>query len=190
MRALTLLAFAIAEISSFGRTATERSPLRPSLKMLEYPKDSNGVRLLMDQKDAIKYCADQGNHLPSARDFAEFAKQRGAVGIVDSCQSKKECYTWVVQNADGNIDTISCQFEGYEGEPYDMKSDENGDFFLWSSSIQTKERNVNYKEKMAYYFDTSAGMIYNTPANIPGYPSQMRPGIHALPFRCAAGPVL
>ena len=155
--------------------------------MLDFAKDSNGERLLMDQKDAIEYCAGQGNHLPSARELAEFANQGGAVGIVDSCQAKTKCYTWVAENSDGNIETFRYQPEGYKEEPWDMKRSENGDFFLWSSSNLTKEGNENYRDKMAYYFDTSAGMIYLEPAEIRGYPSHMSPGIHALPFRCAAG---
>lgn len=52
-------------------------------KFIDFARQANGELKYMTQDEAYRYCAEQGAHLPSARELAKLAMNHGAKGIVD-----------------------------------------------------------------------------------------------------------
>ncbi len=84
--------------------------------------------IYMNQPDAIKYCASQGQHLPSARELAQLATSRGAAGISET--AKNGYYQVNAKNADGKVDSFYFRNSGYI-----RPADDLGNNWFWSSSV-------------------------------------------------------
>lgn len=99
---------------------------------LDIARNADGsVKSIMDQADAIHYCANQGAHLPSARELAQLSMSLGAKGIVDACdRSDKKCYSVKATNADGSSDNFNFSYAGYQ-----RPAGELGNNWFWSSSV-------------------------------------------------------
>ncbi len=120
--------------------------------------NSKGKVLKASQVDAISYCLQQGNHLPSAREWALFGVSNGE-GIYEFSQFKDHsneincttgCYNTVIShNSDGTLDIFALYPWSYNNL---LGSDLPYQF--WSSDGERSAR------KNAYYFDGYSGDIY------------------------------
>jgi len=97
-------------------------------------KGIDGKVLLMSQYEAEKYCADKGNHLPSAREWAQFASGLGAAGIVELDQWEDRYwgtyYLIPAQNSEGIADHFYYAWKGYRSPQGEL-----GKRYFWSSSL-------------------------------------------------------
>jgi len=96
---------------------------------LDTVEDASGRVKYLNQRDAIQYCASQGNHLPNARELARLSTSHGAKGIVGSCGSDSKCYPVQATNADGTHDKLYLSYDGYQSPAGDL-----GNNWFWSSS--------------------------------------------------------
>ena len=92
-------------------------------------KNADGTINYMTQADAIKYCASQGQHLPSARELAQLSTSMGSTGITDAYT---DGYDGVSAEEVGSkkIDTFYFNATGYNRPTGDLGSN-----WFWSSSI-------------------------------------------------------
>jgi len=65
----------------------------------------------MTQRKAIRYCKSQSQHLPSARELAQFSASLGANGIFAT--ETGDAYARIAKNADGIIDKFYFSSTGY-----------------------------------------------------------------------------
>jgi len=128
-------------------------------------RNSDGSIRNMNQDDAIDYCASQGQHLPSAKEFAQESQSMGAAGISET--AKEGYYPVKAQNSDGTIDNFYFSFAGYDRPTGDL-----GSTWVLSSSVKIDDTDGAYWDAG----DTGGPVfIHNTLAN-------------AGAVRCAAGP--
>jgi hypothetical protein len=86
-------------------TVTARADKNP--KFLDIARNADGSVKYMNQREALKYCSNQGAHLPSARELTYLSASFGARGIVDSCEwSELKCFTAHAINADGLVPNV------------------------------------------------------------------------------------
>ena len=83
----------------------------------------------MNQYDAVSYCANQGMHLPSARELAQLSASLGAAGI---SETPKGYYLVSAKNADGKVDNFYFNYSGYKRPQGDL-----GNNWFWSSSVSS-----------------------------------------------------
>lgn len=142
------LAVSILLACSVGYSATVT--LTDTSSFLDIARDMNGKVMYMNQSEAIKYCANQGAHLPSARELAQLSMSLGAKGIVDSCgYDKRTCYKVdSIENADGSKDEFYFDYSGFEIPTGDL-----GDKWLWSSSVKS------FNPDFAFVFHRHFGSI-------------------------------
>jgi hypothetical protein len=82
--------------------------------------------------EAVQYCENQGTHLPSARELAQFAVKLGAKGIVEACDSDDDfCQKVEAKNIDGKNDTFYFSAAGYRRPEGDL-----GKVWFSSSSVR------------------------------------------------------
>ncbi len=94
-------------------------------------RNTDGSIRYMNQSDAINYCTSQGQHLPSAREFAQLAQSLGAAGISET--AKDGYYQDVsAKNADGKADSFYFSNAGYK-----RPAEDSGDNGFWSSSVSS-----------------------------------------------------
>ena len=124
--------------------------LRPSPQVGDIVRNNEGSILYMRQADAISYCKSQGQHLPSAREFAQLAQSQGAAGISE--KAKPGYYQVNATNADGKADTFYFSSAGYNRPAGDL-----GKYTLWSSSI-----NSNQGETEFLFFANSGDVYWDT----------------------------
>ena len=156
---------------------------------LDFVKDGDGGVKYMSQEDAVRYCAGQGNHLPTPRELAQLAISMGAKGIVEVCDHDifhsdefinwDQCTGIEVWNADGSRgDSFLYSWKG-------MRFDNNSSpRLLWSSSIEFDKEHFVPDPYRPYYFyalDTSAG---NFSAVVPTKAAAVNYGIGV---RCVLG---
>lgn len=91
----------------------------------------------MNQADAMSYCANQGMHLPSARELAQLSASMGAAGISET--AKDGFYQVSVKNADGKADSFYFSYAGYKRPAGDLGSN-----WFWSSSVGSGSSDVAY----------------------------------------------
>ncbi len=91
----------------------------------------------MTQSDAMSYCANQGMHLPSARELAELSASLGAAGISET--PKAGYYLVSAINADGKSDKFYFSYAGYKRPAGDL-----GNNWFWSSSVDSSNSDYAY----------------------------------------------
>ena len=97
---------------------------------LDIARNGDGSVKRMTQPEAIEYCANQGAHLPSARELVQLSMSFGARGIVDSCSQDNQCYRILATNAEGSQDEFYFSYAGYQRPVGDL-----GNNWFWSSSV-------------------------------------------------------
>ncbi len=103
----------------------------PELQFTEIATNADGSVKFMNQVDAIKYCRDQGGHLPTARELAWRSMLRQASGIAEIANGQPDLtYRRIrANNANGSQDDFYFSDDGYERSPNDI-----GNHLFWSSS--------------------------------------------------------
>lgn len=109
--------------------------LQPTPVIGDIVRNTDGSIRYMNQYDAVQYCANQGMHLPSARELAQLSMNLGAKGILEMHDIKNghvpEGYHHVkAKNADGKDDSFYFNDVGYQPTKGDL-----GHSWLWSSSV-------------------------------------------------------
>ena len=160
------------QLSAFIASVSERRLVVMTEKPKEYvqvgdtEKITDGRDLYMSQADAIKYCASNGQHLPSARELAQLATSMGATGISETA---KDGYHQVnAKNADGKVDSFYFSYAGYK-----RPSGNLGNHWFWSSSVDLSD------PKVELVFSGDNGDVGVDPRDDYYY------GVN--PFRCARG---
>jgi len=98
-------------------------------------RDSQGALPKVGQKDAARACSSRGMHLPSIRELARLGKYRGAKGILEVSQFRREDesegYVLVeATNLNGTKD-----FFYYSPKGYIPSAGETSETAFWSSSF-------------------------------------------------------
>ena len=146
-------------------------------------RNADGSIRYMNQDEAIQYCANKGTHLPTVREYTEWATSQGARGILET-KFKDVAYTdpavikerdqngkngfFVIyrQNPDGKM--VVDHYFNRTG--YQKPSGELGSFWFWTAS------QFPVDSGLVFVFDAPAGVVHY------GF-------YHAkwFPVRCAAG---
>lgn len=98
-------------------------------------RDNQGALLKSTQKEAARACSERGMHLPSIRELARLGKFRGAKGIMNVSQFRRE------DEADGYVLIKSTSPNGvqdffyYSPKGYVRAAGETSETVFWSSSI-------------------------------------------------------
>lgn len=98
----------------------------------EIAKNADGSIKTMSQADAFEYCKNQGGHLPTARELAEYSRSLGATGVIEIADRKvndHDSYMIGAWNPDGAIDKFYFNKSGYQQPSGDL-----GNNWFWSSS--------------------------------------------------------
>ena len=134
-------------------------------------KNSNGSVKFLLQKEAVQYCADQGAHLPSARELARLSMRLGAKGIaeVTSPIPDDSYFKISARNTDGSLDKFYFSFKGYQ-----RPTDEIGNNWFWSSSVESDNFTA------AFYLSGKDGFIGSQGLG-GGEPVLCVPGVAGLP---------
>lgn len=144
--ALAALALAACAASPAKRNiSSEAVKLGPTVRhdatSFRYcPKSRKGEVFRMSQMNAEKYCAEQGLHLPTAREFGLFSMGFGAKGIleVSSAEEKAPAGYYRVDSINpGDLrDDLHFSHEGYDAVAGNLGNDQ-----FWTSSVvpQNKE---------------------------------------------------
>jgi len=120
---------------------------------MDVVKNDDGTLKLMTQSEAITYCADLGARLPSTRDFAIYARTRGAEGISELVNGPPiaRFAEKNVTNADGTSDRFYYSY-GY----YQTPLGNLGASVFWTSSRPPKLSNgINFEGKTGEMWGTS-----------------------------------
>ena len=113
-------------------------------KFSDIVRTADGSIHYMNQDSAIQYCANQGMHLPSARELAQLSASMGAAGI---SETPKDGYLVSAKNADGKVDNFYFSYVGYKRPTGDLN------IWFWSSSVNS------YYSDMAYFLNGDDGVI-------------------------------
>lgn len=124
--------------------------------------NADGSVRLMSQRKALDYCAAQGMHLPSAREFAALAESRGAVGASQTDLGNSFA-VYHLNGAQEAVVDFYFTIDGYN-RPEDLDDNE-----YWTSSVHPKFPNTAYD--FYGYFGVMSYAHRNTPKAV----------------RCAAG---
>ncbi len=151
-----------------------KKQVEENIKELQSPqigdiaRDTDGKIRYMNRADAISYCSNQGQHLPSARELAQLASRPctsdradkepcGAAGVSDMQLSVLTSLNYplgvfpvnlrvAAKNVDGKIDVFYWNNQGYLPPEGDLWS--NG---FWSSSVISEGR------PHPFFFNASRG---------------------------------
>ncbi len=127
-------------------------------KFLDVVVDESGDSISFTQSDAILYCAKLNAHLPSAREFAQFAKSMGAAGTLEvdyvwsSLQGKVPPGFSLVNATDSNGVPDVFYFNSQGLTVPKLAIEQN---FFWSSST-----NKNYQDGFYLYFGNAGKLAY------------------------------
>ncbi len=125
-------------------------------------RNSDGSILYMSQFDAVDYCANQGMHLPSARELAQLSQSLGARGIKEDYEFPGPAAYYNPgyipvngKNSDGKIDSFYFDFHGYNRPAGDL-----GNNWFWSSSVN------RYYIGDAFILDGRDGDVFRFPQSV------------------------
>jgi hypothetical protein len=135
----------------------------PAPQFGDIVRNTDGSVRYMSLDGAIRYCANQGMHLPSARELAQLSASMGAAGISET--AKDGYYLVSTHNADGKTDNFYFNSTGYKRPAGDL-----GNHWFWSSSIASGGSDV------AYNLFAWSGDVYTVNRYLYNYA-----------FRCVAG---
>ncbi len=138
----------------------------------EIIKNPDGSVHKVSLADAPFYCAGPDKHLPTAREFAEFAQSQGAKGIRETAfagaplwqvsseiaQNEKEGFYPIYETVVGQGTTVDFYFNetDYKKPPGDF-----GQNWFWSSSRGSPET-YDRGDNMSYGFSVGFGIVYYT----------------------------
>lgn len=117
-------------------------PDRPMPLILDVERYRNGKPIIMNQVEAIRYCAGKGARLPSARELARFAHSLGSVGIVTECGTYPKCRKLInIRNLDGSVEEFYFIASGFPLRPGNLSP-----MWTWSSSMWGNSSGFDFKE--------------------------------------------
>jgi hypothetical protein len=117
-----------------------------SLRFSDVAKNADGSIRYLSQSDAIRYCADLRQRLPSERELLQLAMSRGATGTSEIFRSGY--YVVNAINLDGQNDDFYYAHSGYEQAAAGVQPG-----WLWSSSVYRDD------PTLAYGLEIFSGMI-------------------------------
>lgn len=84
-------------------------------------RDPDGKVKYMNIIEAVQHCENNGSHLPSARELAQFSVNLGAKGIVEVCDAGDDyCQKIEAKNIDGKNDSFYFSSAGYRPPEGDL----------------------------------------------------------------------
>lgn len=119
----------LVAIGGYAAAGEKDQALQKSLQFSDIARKADGTIRYMNQGDAINYCANQGQHLPSARELAQLATSMGAAGILETSVGPGYTHLVRARNADGKVDVFYYSYAGYKPPVGDL-----GNQWFWSSS--------------------------------------------------------
>ncbi len=139
------------------------------LDFLRSPRDFSVRHLYHDE--AIYYCNKQGNHLPTARELAQYAMSLGAKGIAEFADGKPDDSYYRVDATQDGFNGIYFDRFYFSAEGYQHPEGEFGENEIWSASSNSYARVSN----TWIAFNSATGHLYDVHWYFT-YPARCAPG--------------
>ncbi len=132
---ILMAAFSVGDLSNVKAQST-RIANHSTLTFIDIARHEDGLAMSSNHNEALKYCADQGAHLPSARELAQLLVSLGAKGFAES--NLDYSYQKIdTTNADGSADSFYFSDSGQR-----LPKGDFGKNTFWTSSIKSDKPNL------------------------------------------------